>query len=118
MNLVKDLKKADIIIKKRVKLMPDPEQTIIKRIMEDSAWAIRFQELRSLEAKEKELWKNAKLPITSIFVILMTSVFLLPLSDFVHKCIWVEGGLFFVFVISEIVALIVLFKFIRGQLRV
>lgn len=88
-----------------------------KSVMTHNSWASRFGELKYIEKTRKDLWNNASGSIVSIFSILIASVFMLPLSDLVHSFFWVESTSFLLFVIVEILTLVALFRFIKGQLK-
>lgn len=89
----------------------------IKTFTETSTWKKRFEELKKIDEERKTLWEKASLPIKLIFIILGASIISLPLSDIIHTNIYIEIGLFIIFTISEIYTLILLFIFIKNQLK-
>lgn len=95
--------------------LSDEAKTKYKKILENSSWVARFEELKNVDSQRKTLWSSALPPIRLIFIILGASVIMLPLSDQIHGFVILEAISFIVYVLAEIYALCSLFKFIKGQ---
>lgn len=84
--------------------------------MRSAAWVVRFEELHNIANKIKELNNKSSLPIILIFSILLASVLILPMSNFIHKYYYIEFSLFTIFCLVEGVTFIKTYKFIASQM--
>lgn len=107
-----DLEKYD---EKYCQNLSDEAKTKFKKVLENSSWAARFEELKNVDSRRSTLLSSALLSIRLIFIILGASVIMLPLSDQIHGFVILEAISFIVYVLAEIYALCSLFKFIKGQ---
>lgn len=107
-----DFEKYD---EKYVQNLSNETKIKLKKVLENSSWASRFEELKNVASRRNTLWSGALPSIRLIFIILGASIIMLPLSDQIHGFVRLEAIFFVVYVIAEILALVSLFKFIRGQ---
>lgn len=95
--------------------LSDETKTKLKKVLENSSWVARFEELKSVDIQRKTLWSSALPPIRLIFIILGASVIMLPLSDQIHGFARMEALSFVVYVLAELFTLGLLFRFTKGQ---
>lgn len=89
----------------------------IKGLQNSSTWKSRFEELEKIENQNKGLWNKVSSSLAGLFIVLIFSSILLPLSSYVHENLKVEFFLFEIILFLEITCLSGLYFFIKEVLK-
>lgn len=89
----------------------------IKIFLNSEAWKEQMLELEVIDKFRNSLWSEGSKAFLLLFLVLATSVVVLPLSIALHQSFLIELAFIVVFTIAELVGLLLLFRFINMHLR-